>query len=91
MSNNKSGSSADGLKYVQYDVNKEDVYLDPIRQLIAKDLSGGHPDGRNIAYQLNIPLIISRALQRICLSIFLVPMGRPLLHGMAPSIPCLCF
>ena len=49
MSNDKRGPSADdGLKYVQYDVNKEEVYLDPIRQLIAKDLSGGeNSDSRN--------------------------------------------
>jgi hypothetical protein len=40
MSSNQADSADDGLKYVQYDVHKENVYLDPIRQLIAKDLSG---------------------------------------------------
>ena len=27
------------LQYVQYELEKEQVYLDPIRQLISKDLS----------------------------------------------------
>jgi len=40
MSADKADSADIGLKYVQYDVHKENVYLDPIRQLIAKDLSG---------------------------------------------------
>ncbi len=54
MSNDKRGPSVDdGLKYVQYDVNKEEVYLDSIRQLIAKDLSGGeNSDNRNRIFKL---------------------------------------
>jgi len=40
MSADKADTADIGLKYVQYDVHKENVYLDPIRQLIAKDLSG---------------------------------------------------
>jgi hypothetical protein len=56
MSNDKSRSSTDdGLKYIQYDANKEEVYLDPIRQLIAKDLSGGRIHTVGIEYQLTCP------------------------------------
>jgi hypothetical protein len=29
-----------GLRYVQYDVQQEHIFLDPIRYLISKDLSG---------------------------------------------------
>lgn len=29
----------EGLHYVQYELAKEHIYLDPIRQLISKDLS----------------------------------------------------
>ena len=84
MSNDKRGPSVDdGLKYVQYDVNKEEVYLDSIRQLIAKDLSGGeNSDNRNH---------ISRTIQYLCLSIFLVPMGPSLLHGMTSLLVLLKF
>jgi len=32
-------SADEGLKYVQYEVEKEHIYLDPIRQMISKDLS----------------------------------------------------
>ena len=72
MSNEKSRSSADdGLKYVQYDVNKEEVYLDPIRQLIAKDLSGWSNQTTEIEYSAHR----SRTIQYICLSILLVSMG----------------
>lgn len=33
------GSNKKGLRYVQYELEKEHVYLDPIRKLISKDLS----------------------------------------------------
>jgi hypothetical protein len=32
-------SSEDGLRYVQYELDKEQTFLDPIRKLISKDLS----------------------------------------------------
>lgn len=84
MSNDKRGFTADdGLKYVQYDVNKEEVYLDPIRQLIAKDLSGWWHFGQA---EIEYSTYFSRTLQYICLSIFLIPMGSSLLHGMASLI-----
>lgn len=32
-------SNEKGLRYIQYELEKEHVYLDPIRKLISKDLS----------------------------------------------------
>jgi hypothetical protein len=32
-------SNKEGLRFVQYELEKEHVYLDPIRKLISKDLS----------------------------------------------------
>lgn len=32
-------SNTKGLRYVQYELEKEHVFLDPIRKLISKDLS----------------------------------------------------
>lgn len=35
----KPQANEGGLRYVQYELEKEHIYLDPVRQLISKDLS----------------------------------------------------
>lgn len=37
--NKKPQPNEGGLRYIQYELEKEHIYLDPIRQLISKDLS----------------------------------------------------
>jgi hypothetical protein len=39
MSQTKPPPNEEDLRYVQYELDKEHIYLDPIRQLISKDLS----------------------------------------------------
>lgn len=79
MSSNQADSADDGLKYVQYDVHKENVYLDPIRQLIAKDLSGIWSPSEE--YAGIVFLTIFRAVQYLRISILPVPMGQSVLYG----------
>jgi len=80
MSADKPDSADVGLRYVQYDVQKENVYLDPIRQLIAKDLSGTFYAAMQIM-QITLWLTHFRALQYLRLPVLLISMGGPVLYG----------
>ena len=74
-----SGGECD-LRYVQYDVQQEHIFLDPIRQLISKDLSG------KLYQPLDCALLPTDSIATEPYSIYVLPilsepMGRPMLHG----------